>query len=45
MEPPVGIEPTTHCLQNSCSTAELRWPIAGQTKFPDRDQLDDGNSD
>ena len=21
MEPPVGFEPTTHCLQNSCSTS------------------------
>jgi hypothetical protein len=24
-EPPVGFEPTTCCLQNSCSAAELRW--------------------
>src|SRR3989344_5719313 len=24
-EPPVGIEPTTYCLQNSCSTTELGW--------------------
>ncbi len=23
MEPMVGIEPTTYCLQNSCSTTEL----------------------
>ncbi len=26
MEPAVGIEPTTHGLQNRCSTAELSWP-------------------
>ena len=25
MEPAVGIEPTTHGLQNRCSTAELSW--------------------
>ena len=25
MEPVVGIEPTTHGLQNRCSTAELNW--------------------
>ena len=25
MEPPEGFEPTTYCLQNSCSTVELRW--------------------
>jgi hypothetical protein len=24
MEPLVGFEPTTHCLQNSCSTTELK---------------------
>src|SRR3989338_4894048 len=26
-EPAVGIEPTAYCLQNSCSTAELRRQI------------------
>ncbi|SVD59150.1 uncharacterized protein METZ01_LOCUS412004, partial [marine metagenome] len=26
MEPVVGIEPTTCCLRNSCSTTELHWP-------------------
>ena len=25
MEPPLGFEPRTYCLQNSCSAAELRW--------------------
>ena len=25
MEPVVGIEPTTCCLRNSCSTTELHW--------------------
>src|SRR3989344_9156898 len=25
MKPPLGFEPRTYCLQNSCSTAELRW--------------------
>jgi hypothetical protein len=24
-EPAVGFEPTTYCLQNNCSAAELRW--------------------
>ena len=24
-KPAVGIEPTTYCLQNSCSATELRW--------------------
>ena len=28
MEPAVGIEPTTHGLQNRCSAAELSWPGA-----------------
>ena len=28
MEPVVGIEPTTCCLRNSCSTTELHWPVA-----------------
>ncbi|SVC34496.1 uncharacterized protein METZ01_LOCUS287350, partial [marine metagenome] len=27
MEPPVGIEPTTCCLRNSCSASELRWHL------------------
>ena len=26
LEPVVGIEPTTHGLQNRCSTTELNWP-------------------
>jgi hypothetical protein len=26
VEPAVGIEPTTHGLQNRCSAAELSWP-------------------
>jgi hypothetical protein len=25
LEPPLGFEPRTYCLQNSCSTTELRW--------------------
>ncbi|TSC91710.1 MAG: hypothetical protein CEN90_174, partial [Parcubacteria group bacterium Licking1014_17] len=25
LEPAVGFGPTTYCLQNSCSAAELRW--------------------
>ena len=28
MEPVVGIEPTTCCLRNSCSTTELHWLVA-----------------
>ena len=28
VEPAVGIEPTTHGLQNRCSTAELSWQDA-----------------
>ena len=27
VEPAVGIEPTTHGLQNRCSTAELSWRL------------------
>ena len=27
-EPPVGFEPTTPSLRMTCSTAELRWPVA-----------------
>ena len=34
LEPAVGIEPTTHGLQNRCSTAELSWP--GKRAGPDR---------
>ena len=29
VEPTVGIEPTTCCLRNSCSTSELRWLVRG----------------
>ena len=38
-EPVVGIEPTTYCLQNSCSTTELNWRmvprpgLTGVSKF------------
>ncbi len=27
MEPAEGFEPTTYCLQNSCSTTELCWRV------------------
>lgn len=26
LEPTVGLEPTTDCLQNSCATIAPRWP-------------------
>src|SRR3989344_437210 len=29
LEPPLGFEPRTYCLQNSCSAAELRWRKKG----------------
>ncbi len=36
MEPAVGFEPTTYCLQNSCSTPELhRQSINNKLKLPD----------
>ncbi len=38
MEPPVGFEPTTHCLQNSSSTAELRW-LAIFTEVKQKDSI------
>ena len=31
MEPVVGFEPTTGCLQNSCSTTELNWLLNDNT--------------
>lgn len=31
MEPVVGFEPTTGCLQNSCSTTELNWRLNKRT--------------
>src|SRR5258708_31426021 len=39
MEPAVGIEPTTGCLQNSCSASELRRP-ASTKRLADRRRLE-----
>jgi hypothetical protein len=36
MEPPNGFEPLTCCLQNSCSTTELRWPALGAQRARQR---------